>query len=39
MIDENLNRNIIVATRALGVGTDGHGTEASVGRSWKVAEM
>lgn len=40
MIDENLRRNILVATRALGVGTDGHSTEAGVGvgRSWKVAE-
>ncbi len=38
MTDENLRRDILVATRALGMGTDGHRTEAGVGRSWKVAE-
>lgn len=39
MIDENLSRNILVAAEALSVGTDGHNTEAGVGRSWKVAEV
>ena len=39
MIDENVRRNILVATRALWVGTDGHSTGAGVGRRWKVTEM
>lgn len=32
MIVENLGRDILVATRALGVGADGHSTDAGVGK-------
>ena len=39
MIDENVRWNILVATRALWVGADGHSTGAGVGRSWKVTEL
>ena len=40
MIDENVRRNILVATRALWVGAGRHSTESDsdVGRNWKVAE-
>ena len=38
MIDENVRRNILVATSALWVRADRHSTNAGVGRSWKAAE-